>query len=169
VYLFFVYLTTLFQSLRLCSVEWRDDKWMRNWKESRRKRSWLILRFYSGIYLEGLREIMKALSQDSRFPGRDLNWGLSRIWSKNVNHSTTTFDRILYWEIQWVSVIHVGFRKIGHYVECCQRLHETIRQILHYYSFIPTFIEDSFYALSCYGYLQYTQNVRFKTQPSFTS
>jgi hypothetical protein len=32
-----------------------------------------ILRYYPGIRLEGLRETTKTLSQDSRYPGRDLN------------------------------------------------------------------------------------------------
>jgi hypothetical protein len=31
--LFIVYLTTLFQWLRLCSVEWMGDKWMKNLKK----------------------------------------------------------------------------------------------------------------------------------------
>jgi hypothetical protein len=39
-----------------------------------RKRSWPILRYYPGIHLEGLRET-KNLSQDSQFPGKDMNPG----------------------------------------------------------------------------------------------
>jgi hypothetical protein len=33
----------------------------------------LILRYYSGMHLEGLRKTMKAVSQDSRCLGQDLN------------------------------------------------------------------------------------------------
>jgi hypothetical protein len=33
IYLFAVYLTTLFQSLRLYSVEWKGGNWMMNWKD----------------------------------------------------------------------------------------------------------------------------------------
>jgi hypothetical protein len=33
----------------------------------------LILRYYPGIRLEGLRKTTKKLSQDSQSPGRDLN------------------------------------------------------------------------------------------------
>jgi hypothetical protein len=46
-----------------------------NWKGCGRKRSWLNLRYYPGICVEGLRKTMKNLSQDSRSPGRDLNPG----------------------------------------------------------------------------------------------
>jgi hypothetical protein len=37
-FLFIVYSTTLFQWLRLYSVEWRGDTWMTNWKWCGRKR-----------------------------------------------------------------------------------------------------------------------------------
>jgi hypothetical protein len=40
VYLFVVYLTTLFQKLRLYSVEWRGYEWMMNWKVFGSKGSW---------------------------------------------------------------------------------------------------------------------------------
>jgi hypothetical protein len=33
------------------------------------------LRYYPGIFLEGLREITENLSQDSRSPGQDFNLG----------------------------------------------------------------------------------------------
>jgi hypothetical protein len=35
----------------------------------------LILRYYTGIRLEGLKKTTKPLRQDSRSPGRDLNPG----------------------------------------------------------------------------------------------
>jgi hypothetical protein len=40
-YLFIVlYLTTLFQQLKLYSVAWSGDKWMINWEGFGRKQSW---------------------------------------------------------------------------------------------------------------------------------
>jgi hypothetical protein len=60
-YLFiFSLLTTLCQQLRLCSVEWRDDKWMMNCKRFGRKRFWHNLRYYISICLEGMRKTMKT-------------------------------------------------------------------------------------------------------------
>jgi hypothetical protein len=46
-----------------------------NGKGCGKKQLWPNLRSYPGIYLEGLRKTMKTLSQDSQFPGRDLNPG----------------------------------------------------------------------------------------------
>jgi hypothetical protein len=40
-----------------------------------RKRSYLNLRYYSDICLEGLRKTMKKLSKSSRCPSQDLNAG----------------------------------------------------------------------------------------------
>jgi hypothetical protein len=37
--------------------------------------SGLITRYYPGIRLDGLRKMMKAVSKDSRFPGRDFDSG----------------------------------------------------------------------------------------------
>jgi hypothetical protein len=42
-----------------------------NWKRYGRKRSWPNLRYYSDIFLEGIRKI----SEVSRPPGRDMNPG----------------------------------------------------------------------------------------------
>jgi hypothetical protein len=44
-----------------------------NRKGCGRKRPWPNLRYYNGIFLEGLRKTTKNLSRDSRSPGRDLN------------------------------------------------------------------------------------------------
>jgi hypothetical protein len=46
-----------------------------NWKECGRKQSLPHLRYYLSICLEGLRNITKYLSQDSRSPGQDMNLG----------------------------------------------------------------------------------------------
>jgi hypothetical protein len=46
-----------------------------NWKGSERKQLWFVLWHYPGICLEGLRKIIKALSQDSLSADRDLNLG----------------------------------------------------------------------------------------------
>jgi hypothetical protein len=47
---------------------------MMNWKGCGRKRSWLILRYYPGIHLEGQRKPQKK-TQDIRSLGRYLNTG----------------------------------------------------------------------------------------------
>jgi hypothetical protein len=74
-YLFIsVYLTT-FSVAKINSVEWWDDKWIKNWKESWRKRPWPNLRYCPGICLQGLRKTTRNLNQDSRSPQRDLNPG----------------------------------------------------------------------------------------------
>jgi hypothetical protein len=69
-----VYLMRSFSNLITNSAQW-SDMWMMNWKGFERKRSWPNLRYYPNICLEGLRKTTKIPSQDSRFPGRDLNPG----------------------------------------------------------------------------------------------
>jgi hypothetical protein len=44
-----------------------------NWKGCGRKWSWPNLRYYLGIFLEGLRNTTKVLSQDNRSLRRELN------------------------------------------------------------------------------------------------
>jgi hypothetical protein len=39
------------------------------------KRSWPNLRYYIGIYLEGLRKTTENFSKANRYPGRDLKAG----------------------------------------------------------------------------------------------
>jgi hypothetical protein len=56
----------------------------------------LILRYYPGICLEGLRRTTKDLNQDSRSPGPRFEPGTSRIRSSVINHSTTTFRELLH-------------------------------------------------------------------------
>jgi hypothetical protein len=51
----------------------------------------LILRYYPGIHVAGLRKITKNLSHDSLYPGPRIEPGISRIRSMSVNHSITTF------------------------------------------------------------------------------
>jgi hypothetical protein len=46
---------------------------MMNWNDLVGSGRALILRYYPGIPIEELRDIMKILRQNSRFPGRDLN------------------------------------------------------------------------------------------------
>jgi hypothetical protein len=48
---------------------------MVNWKVCGRTRSWPNLRYYPGIYLEGLRKTTKTLSHYSRYPVKDRNPG----------------------------------------------------------------------------------------------
>jgi hypothetical protein len=59
-----VYLTTLFQWLRLCNMDWRGDTWMLNWKGCGRKVSCPNLRYYFSICLEGLRKTTKICQGD---------------------------------------------------------------------------------------------------------
>jgi hypothetical protein len=57
----------------------------------------LILRYYHGIRLEGLRETMKTLSQDSRSPGRDFNPGPRENEARVLKtHSPTTLGKSVY-------------------------------------------------------------------------
>jgi hypothetical protein len=51
----------------------------------------LILRYYPGIHLEGLRKTTKNLNQGGRSPGTRITLGTSRTHSC-VKHSTTTFS-----------------------------------------------------------------------------
>jgi hypothetical protein len=73
--LFVVNLTTPFSyqdykaSNKMVVSEWRIGKDLKG------RGSGLILRYYPGIRLEGLRKTTKNLSKDSRSPGRDLNLG----------------------------------------------------------------------------------------------
>jgi hypothetical protein len=46
---------------------------MMNWKESGRKQSWPNVRYYPGMYLEGLRKDLKNFGQASWSPTQDLN------------------------------------------------------------------------------------------------
>jgi hypothetical protein len=48
---------------------------MINWEKFWKKRQWSNLKYYPGIYLEGLRKMTEILSQQSRSSGRDLNSG----------------------------------------------------------------------------------------------
>jgi len=51
----------------------------------------LILMYYPGIRLEGLRKTTKNLNEDSRSPEPRIETGTFRIRSKSVNYSTITF------------------------------------------------------------------------------
>jgi hypothetical protein len=66
--------------------------WMMNWKGFGRGSRDLILRYYPGIRLEGLRKTTKTLNPDSRSRGPRYEFLTSRIRKRSVNHSTTTFD-----------------------------------------------------------------------------
>jgi hypothetical protein len=61
-----------------------------NCKGRGRKLSWSHLRYYPGIYLEGLRKITKNLSHNSRSPGRDLKPSPSE-YNAGVLPTTTAF------------------------------------------------------------------------------
>jgi hypothetical protein len=70
---FVIYLTMLFQWIRLYSIEWRGNKWMIICKEGGRKHLWRNFKILSQHYLEELRKTTKYLSQDSR----SLSWYLT--------------------------------------------------------------------------------------------
>jgi hypothetical protein len=87
------YFTTLFLVTRLYSVDERLlSDWRRIGKDLKGSGSGLILRYYPGISMEGLRKTTKNLSQDSRSPGPRFDPGTSRTRSRRVNHSTTNFE-----------------------------------------------------------------------------
>jgi hypothetical protein len=52
----------------------------------------LILRYYPGIRLEGLKKTTKNLNQDSRWPESRFEPGTYGIRSSSVNYATTTFS-----------------------------------------------------------------------------
>jgi hypothetical protein len=60
----------------------------------------LILSYYPGIHLERLKKPMKNFSCNSRSPGLRIEPGTSRIRSRSVHHSTTTFSA--HWIGNWV-------------------------------------------------------------------
>jgi hypothetical protein len=66
--------TTLFQYLRLYSVEWNDDRWILNWKGCVKKRSWHNFKILSR-HSPGVTEETHENFKNCRYPGRDLNQG----------------------------------------------------------------------------------------------
>jgi hypothetical protein len=89
IYLFIVYLRTLFHKRGLYGVEWKD-MWMMNWKRCRRKLSWPNLR-HPGICLEGLRKATKKSVRIAGLRAEIWTWK-SWIQGRSVNHSTTMFS-----------------------------------------------------------------------------
>jgi hypothetical protein len=87
-----VYLTALFSVTRLYSI---DDRMISEWlwvgKALVGSGHGLILRYYPGIRLEGLRKTTRNLNQGSQSTGLRIKLGTSRMWNRSVNHSTTTF------------------------------------------------------------------------------
>jgi hypothetical protein len=64
---------------------------MINWRGFGRKRPWPNLRYCHDISLEGLRKATKILNENSWLLGLRFEPGTSRIRSRSVIHSTTTF------------------------------------------------------------------------------
>jgi hypothetical protein len=71
IYLIIVYLTTLSQLLLAPNERMTGEWWIR--KDVKESGCGLILRYYVGICLQGLRNTIKNLSQDGRCPGWELN------------------------------------------------------------------------------------------------
>jgi hypothetical protein len=67
-----------------------------NWKGFGRKRSWPNFKVISRNSLGGTEENYENLNQGSRSPDPRFEPGISRIRSKSVNHSTTTFGMKIY-------------------------------------------------------------------------
>jgi hypothetical protein len=77
----------LFQYLRICNIQWRDNKWIMNCKGFGKKRTWPNLRYYPGICLEGLRKPWKTSVMITGLQPEILI-GTSWIQSSSVNPST---------------------------------------------------------------------------------
>jgi hypothetical protein len=63
----------------VASNERKDDRWMMNWKEFGRKRSWRNLRYYPGICLVGLRNPQKFPVMIARFR--------AEIWTRDLQNT----------------------------------------------------------------------------------
>jgi hypothetical protein len=73
---------------------------MMNCKGFRRRQSWPDLRYFPGIYLDGLRKTTKNLSQDILSPGRDLNPGLTEYESEVLTtRPLNSVSRVMSWPI----------------------------------------------------------------------
>jgi hypothetical protein len=88
--LFAVYITTFFSNKDYIA----SNTWIMNLKEFWRKRPWPNFKVYPCIRVKGLRKITKNLSAQSVM-GPRFEPGTSRIRSKIVNQSITTFLMLL--------------------------------------------------------------------------
>jgi hypothetical protein len=88
---FVVYFNGAFSVTRLYSVDDGIIEWWSLGKDLVESGRGQILRYYPGIRLEGLQKTTKNLNQDRGSPGPRIEPGTSRIRSRSVNHSTTTF------------------------------------------------------------------------------
>jgi hypothetical protein len=78
--------------LRLYSVELNDDNWMMDWKGSGRKRLWTNLKYYP-VVSWGTEEKHETPQSGEPMSGPRFETGTSRIGTRIVNHSTTTFGQ----------------------------------------------------------------------------
>jgi hypothetical protein len=88
--LFEVYITTFFSNKDYIA----SNTWIMKLKEFWRKRPWPNFKVYPCIRVKGLRKITKNLSAQSVM-GPRFEPGTSRIRSRIVNHSITTFLMLL--------------------------------------------------------------------------
>jgi hypothetical protein len=90
---------SLYDALSVTSV---DDNVTSEWwwigKDLVESGRGLILRYYPRICLKWLRKTTRNLHRDSRSPGPTFEPGTSRMRSRSVNHSATTFG--LLWEMR---------------------------------------------------------------------
>jgi hypothetical protein len=92
----------------------------------------LILRYYSGIRLERLRKPMKNINQLSRSQGPRIKTGTSRIRSRSVNHSTTTFAFPSWKPPSQRSICIFPSHRVLHLSSCC--FPEVLQPIFSLYS-----------------------------------
>jgi hypothetical protein len=74
-----------FSVTQVCSVEWRGDKWMMNWKGFGRKLSWPNLRFCPRIWRDW------GKPRELRIAGFRAETWTRDFGNTGVNHSNTTF------------------------------------------------------------------------------
>jgi hypothetical protein len=79
----------------------------------------VIVRYYTGVHLEEVRNTTKNLSQGNRYPGKDLNPGLPEYWTGVL----TTRPRHSEKEIEFD---HVDFIHLTHYRGQCLSVVETV-------------------------------------------
>jgi hypothetical protein len=124
-----VYLTTLFSVTRLHSVDDRVSDWWWIGKDLVGTGRDLILRYYPGIHLEGLKKSKKNLNQDSRSPGgREENPGppeyeVGVLTTRPRRSVETTWESLdikgrilLKWaltnigckDVEWINLVHEG-------------------------------------------------------------
>jgi hypothetical protein len=113
----------------------------------------IILRFYCGIGLNGLRKTTKNLDENSRSPGQRIEPGIFRLRSRRVNHSSITLaflrNTLLSWNISPYFFSRILFIVLT--------LPYIVIIILHFCSFISSHAQSSpssFTSFQVYLYIE---------------